>query len=331
MNESGDKCDDSINLRTLRQIDESISSILLFGGQVAVYKYSFGINEWERKEIEGSMFVIERKVIPNYGFIVINRLNTTNMFQLIAHNMDTKVQVPYLLYKNAINEIYCIWFYNEMDCVHVSDKLQFIVNKLQTQENSQSNDNKGLTCGQSKNDILKRLLSVELNSSDSDKLQRNTTIVSNILANGQTLIPTQSQPQRRSLQVKDLFESQMASLSIASKPELPVELSQHNFDDCLILNDVITPAMLTDHNSKSKTNTTETLNTLLLNQKTTQSPIPFTPIATNYLSNSVSEKSGGIPSLTMEQLKQTLVHLLQNDADFLHSIHNAYIASINRK
>lgn len=36
-------------------------------------------------------------------------------------------------------------------------------------------------------------------------------------------------------------------------------------------------------------------------------------------------------TLTMEQLKQTLIHLLQNDADFLHTIHSAYKQSVQSK
>jgi hypothetical protein len=31
----------------------------------------------------------------------------------------------------------------------------------------------------------------------------------------------------------------------------------------------------------------------------------------------------------MEQLKRTLIHLLENDADFLHSIHSAYVRGVS--
>jgi hypothetical protein len=195
---------------------------------------------------------------------------------------------------------------------------------------------------QPKNDIFKRLLSVDLNSSDADKLQRNSTNGQNSL---QTQTQTPSHPQRRTLQVKDLFESQMASLSIAPKPVIPQESSQQNLDDC-ILNDVITPAMLTDQSStRPKPNTSEPLNPIIQTQKISHSPIIFTqpqqqPILnTSYGINyppvmpnmSNTDRCGTVQSLTMEQLKQTMIHLLQTDADFLHSIHNAYIASVNRK
>jgi len=214
-----------------------------------------------------------------------------------------------------------------------------------SQENNQLNAVTGepKAPNHSNNDIFKRLLSVDLNSSDSDKLQRTTSIPA---SNGQTSQPTQSQtqPQRRTLQVKDLFESQMASLSIAPKAPIPQEPNQQNFDDCL-LNDVITPAMLNDQSSKSKPNASEPTNTIIQSQKVSQSPIIFSqpqqaqPVlgasafGQNYLPTIVSntDRSGAIQSLTMEQLKQTLIYLLQNDADFLHSIHNAYTASVNRK
>lgn len=35
-------------------------------------------------------------------------------------------------------------------------------------------------------------------------------------------------------------------------------------------------------------------------------------------------------ALSMEQLKQTLVYLLQTDADFLHHIHSTYVNSLHR-
>ncbi len=318
--------DESINLRTLKCIDDSIDEILQFGGQVAVYKFSFLLNEWERKEIEGSMFIISRKVRPNYAFVVINRLNTTNMFQTIGHNLDTKLQVPYLLYKNANNEIFCIWFYNESDCLNIGHKLQDIINKL-SQENSQSQASTEEQTNQHKNDIFKRLLSVDLNSDD----KRNSSALN---SNGQNC--QQMQTQRRSVQVKDLFELQMASLTITSKPALPQESTQpqQNFDECL-LNDVITPAMLTDQRSKPN----EPSNTLVQSQ----SPIIFAPTQQQPVLNTTTfghnykpiiqstDRSPTVPTLTMEQLKQTLIHLLQTDADFLHSIHNAYIAAVNRK
>lgn len=36
-------------------------------------------------------------------------------------------------------------------------------------------------------------------------------------------------------------------------------------------------------------------------------------------------------TLTMEQLKKTLIHLLQNDADFLHTIHTAYSQNVQNR
>jgi hypothetical protein len=272
------------------------------------------------------MFIISRKVRPNYAFVVINRLNTTNMFQTIGHNLDTKLQVPYLLYKNANNEIFCIWFYNESDCLNIGHKLQDIINKL-SQENSQSQASTEEQTNQHKNDIFKRLLSVDLNSDD----KRNSSALN---SNGQNC--QQMQTQRRSVQVKDLFELQMASLTITSKPALPQESTQpqQNFDECL-LNDVITPAMLTDQRSKPN----EPSNTLVQSQ----SPIIFAPTQQQPVLNTTTfghnykpiiqstDRSPTVPTLTMEQLKQTLIHLLQTDADFLHSIHNAYIAAVNRK
>ena len=316
-------CDEEvINLRSLKQMDAHIDEIVLSCGQCAVYKFSNSSNEWERKEIEGSMFVVHRQIAPNYGFVVINRLNTTNMFQSIDHNFDINITIPYLLYKNSKNEIFCIWFYNENDCKNFSERLQQIIAKLSEVNNhllqTQSNPN----------DILKKLFTMDINAEERGLSQRTQL-------NGQNsrmpIQPTVSaQPQKLSLQVHQLFESHMGAQAM---PAIPSEAQ--TLEDP-ILSDVITPAMLTNQSSKPKAIPNESLSLVQ-----SQSPIAFSQQSIGVTNTSVynqtylplmvsKDNSKGPSPLTMEQLKQTLIHLLQSDADFLHSIHSAYIQAIKK-
>lgn len=314
--------DDDINLRSLRQMESTIDQILLNCGQCAVYKFSNTSNEWERKEIEGSMFVVHRQTPQqSYAFVVINRLNTTNMLQTIDRNFDINQTVPYLLYKNSQNEIFCIWFYNENDCKNFGQSLQKIIDKLSEENNHQSQP-----------DILKKLFQMDLN--DERSPLRNHSNGTAVIRTPATTGPT-GQPQKISLQVHQLFEHTMAAQSVPQLPVIPSEA--HNLEDSL-LNDVITPAMLTSQ-ARAKPPESEP-NALPLSQspmtlgghpQVSISAIPVNPVYTHNYIGIGKEKPAGQPNhLTMEQLKQTLVHLLQNDADFLHSIHSAYVNAISK-
>ena len=67
---------------------------------MALYKYVN--NEWDKTDIEGSMFVYERKCDPKYGFLILNRRSATNWIQPIASDIDTQIQPPFLLYKTKV-------------------------------------------------------------------------------------------------------------------------------------------------------------------------------------------------------------------------------------
>lgn len=56
----------------------------------------------EKKGVEGSLFVFERRDAPQYGFFIMNRLNIENIMELVTPNMRIKISDPYLLYKNPL-------------------------------------------------------------------------------------------------------------------------------------------------------------------------------------------------------------------------------------
>lgn len=105
----------SINLRTLQRIDSSITFVVESASQAAVYKFGDN-NKWKSCDYEGSLHVFHRSEQPKFGWIVMNRSNPTNLVELITPGVEIELREPYLLYKNAISDIYCIWFYNTVEC-----------------------------------------------------------------------------------------------------------------------------------------------------------------------------------------------------------------------
>lgn len=58
--------------------------------------------------------------------IVCCRLNTNNLVEPIAQDLDLQLQEPFLLYRNSRCNIHGIWFYEKEECVRIAN----IINKL---------------------------------------------------------------------------------------------------------------------------------------------------------------------------------------------------------
>ena len=50
----------SLNLSVLQRADRSIKKVLSSAGHVAIYRFFIGNKSWEREDVEGSLFVVER-------------------------------------------------------------------------------------------------------------------------------------------------------------------------------------------------------------------------------------------------------------------------------
>lgn len=327
--------DDSINLRALRKIDDNIQEILFSAGQVAIYYFNLDDTQWKRKEIEGALFLVKRGLQPEYSFVVINKLSTINLVQRITKDFETNVQLPYLMYKNTENEIYCVWFYVKDNCVALNEKISDIIDKMKknqlfshsiNQLNGLSSNNANST----NSDLLKMILSVENNNAHEAESQKPS----------QAAIPTELlKPiaQRRSVNLKDLFESHL-NISNANTNEMSTPLKG---DDIVI--DPDTPyQFLREENVKnnfplniSKSNNSTINLSEVKDSKSSQDNFIKQPQfpANSSLFDPKTPKANESESsmyLTMEQLKKTMIYLLQNDADFLHSIHTTYVNAIKK-
>jgi len=115
-----------MNLASLQRIDPYIAGILMSSPQVAIYKYSG--DEWEKTNIEGTLFVYERKCEPCFGFLVLNRLSTNNLIQPITKDIELQDKTPFLLYKTK--EIHGIWFYESDNCQKLFVMMNSVIDKL---------------------------------------------------------------------------------------------------------------------------------------------------------------------------------------------------------
>merc|ERR550539_1598988 len=114
-----------MNLASLQRIDPYIAHILMASSQVALYKYVE--TEWEKTNIEGTLFVYERKCEPCFGFLILNRLSTNNLIQPITKDIELQDKTPFLLYKTK--EIHGIWFYEAANCKKLYQIISQVMNK----------------------------------------------------------------------------------------------------------------------------------------------------------------------------------------------------------
>ncbi|XP_031498526.1 mRNA-decapping enzyme-like protein [Nymphaea colorata] len=117
-----------LNLTVLRRIDPFVEEILTTAAHVTFYEFNIEQSRWSRKDVEGSLFVVKRNTQPRFQFIVMNRRNTDNLVENLLGDFEYEVQGPYLLYKNASQEVNGIWFYNARECEEVGNLFNRILN-----------------------------------------------------------------------------------------------------------------------------------------------------------------------------------------------------------
>nr|SVE83693.1 EOG090X07B6 [Daphnia pulex] len=117
----------SVNLGALKRVDPYAVEIVETGTQVAIYKFNSQSNEWEKTDVEGTLFLYARSGDPRHGFVVMNRLSTENLVEPITRDLEIQLQAPFLLYKNAKLSITGVWFYEESECTRIAQKLEALV------------------------------------------------------------------------------------------------------------------------------------------------------------------------------------------------------------
>jgi mRNA-decapping enzyme 1B len=51
----------------------------------------------------------------------MNRRNTDNLVEDLLGDFEYQLQVPYIMYRNAAQEVIGIWFYNSQECEEVAN------------------------------------------------------------------------------------------------------------------------------------------------------------------------------------------------------------------
>ncbi|XP_041636748.1 mRNA-decapping enzyme 1B [Cheilinus undulatus] len=126
-----------ISLAALQRQDPYINNIVDVASQVALYTYNNRANEWEKTEVEGTLFIYTRLASPRHGFTIMNRLSIENLTEPITKDLDFQLQHPFLLYRNARLVIHGIWFYDKEDCQRIAQRMKILTQQEQALAQSQ--------------------------------------------------------------------------------------------------------------------------------------------------------------------------------------------------
>ena len=122
------------NLRVLQRIDSNIVDLAITATHVVLYEYSLTKKTWEKKNVEGSLFVTKRSDAPRFKLIVLNRNSTDNLEVPITSTFQMQVRDPYMIIRDSSNgnnqAIRGIWFHDGKERDSVASYLENVVKSL---------------------------------------------------------------------------------------------------------------------------------------------------------------------------------------------------------
>lgn len=117
------------NLRVLQRLDPSVLDIVCGATHVVLYEFSQQKQHWEKKNVEGSLFITKRASEPLFKLLVLNRSSTQNLEVPIGINFQMQVREPYLIFRSQDGDatIRGLWFHDNNERCTVSGYLERIV------------------------------------------------------------------------------------------------------------------------------------------------------------------------------------------------------------
>ncbi|CAM4871706.1 unnamed protein product [Rotaria socialis] len=216
-----------INLQTLQNRDPYISKIVDQAQRVCVYKFVAEKREWERKDLEGTLFVYERLCKPYHGFAILSTVSRETFVQIIKSSMEFKHTPAYeafLQYKVDVGDIYGIWFISKTDCPRVTECLKCLTEKAKEYEQTKPAENVSYLTSQKSNEIISLLTNAHDKFEESKRKQQvnNSESLTQMPAVLLRLFSTQETSTQSTIVNGERGEELKRTLNISGKSALSV-------------------------------------------------------------------------------------------------------------
>lgn len=133
-----DEAKRAANLRVLQRLDKTVLDIVGSATHVVLYSFNEQSQTWERRNVEGSLFVAKRQPQhqgeSRFKLIILNRHSKENMEVPITPSFQMQVREPYLIFRldngNGETTIMGIWFHDSNERENISKILQRVIQSL---------------------------------------------------------------------------------------------------------------------------------------------------------------------------------------------------------
>jgi len=147
------------NLRVLHRLDPGIVDLAITATHVVLYEFNLSTQQWMKKNVEGSLFVVKRNDVPRFKLIICNRNSTENLEVGITSTFQMQLREPYLIFRDSSSSsssggggaaasvvdeaIRGLWFHDGKEREQVHSYLENVVKSLQKIEEMERlhNDN----------------------------------------------------------------------------------------------------------------------------------------------------------------------------------------------
>jgi len=299
--------DEAINLASIQRADPCAVHIIAHATQTALYKFDANTHQWDKTDVEGSMFIYQRADKPMYSMLIANRNSPIDFIEPLTSEIRLKKQLPsYLFFCKPDGTINGLWFYYEADCERMFVTMERLVNdqcsnarpmseSQQTAQTPRVTDSRSPnlngrqqalirpTAVRAEEKLLPPMLQVLL--SDRPAAEQ--------LASNRTPVKIDSSNHIRDSNSVSVLKMKHDPSSVASLAGLSTLSLQGSEPEALNDADVERERLLTP--------------SIIATTKSTNAPVP----------------------LTGQQLGQALEHMLRTDPDFIKRIHLAYVDSLN--
>eukprot|EP00581_Thalassiosira_minuscula_P007084 CAMPEP_0183703704 /NCGR_PEP_ID=MMETSP0737-20130205/1351_1 /TAXON_ID=385413 /ORGANISM="Thalassiosira miniscula, Strain CCMP1093" /LENGTH=266 /DNA_ID=CAMNT_0025930501 /DNA_START=44 /DNA_END=844 /DNA_ORIENTATION=+ len=195
------------NLRVLQRIDSNIVDLAITATHVVLYEFNNDKRTWEKKNVEGSLFVTKRSDAPRFKVIVLNRSSTENLEVPITASFQLQVKEPYMIFRDssatkagAEEMIRGIWFHDGKERDQIASYLEQVVKslvKIEEMERNQRGFKSGANEETARQDAGAALLStLTLGANNGNKNNNQSASTANVAAapNGPAATPARPAP-----------------------------------------------------------------------------------------------------------------------------------------
>ncbi|KAM3178871.1 hypothetical protein ACTXT7_001701 [Hymenolepis weldensis] len=126
--------DSSIDLACIEMFDKDCLKVIDKSQCVHLYTYNKEKSEWEKSDIGGVLFVVERSSQPIYTFYIVNRQNSKKNFtQPLTSSVELLLRPPHIFFRTT-KIVFSLWFFSSVDTERIYNLLKGLISKVTLKE-----------------------------------------------------------------------------------------------------------------------------------------------------------------------------------------------------